>query len=141
MMGSPKQRFQFYLSSAITTMLVASVLVGLAVAVVLWFRSPSRQTRITVQNRSEKVLTSVSIQWSMYGNSSIGGASALEKLDSGDECVIAVPGDVAVSLSYSIEGETRFHTQSYVDLWTGELYVFRIQPDGSVTANYSTNLP
>jgi hypothetical protein len=44
--------------------------------------------------------------------------------------------DTRAELAYTINGTSRVYKQNYIDLWTGEEWLFDIQPDGSVQSGY-----
>jgi hypothetical protein len=46
--------------------------------------------------------------------------------------------DLKAHLQYVIRGREHEHTEKYIDLWTGEGWVFDIQPDGTVVSGYDS---
>lgn len=45
--------------------------------------------------------------------------------------------DTTAKLAYTINGTSRVYEQKYIDLWTGEGWLFDIQPDGSIRGTYA----
>jgi len=46
--------------------------------------------------------------------------------------------DLRAALRFNLAGHTYVYAQHYIDLWTGEGWIFAIQPDGRVLTGYES---
>ena len=93
-----------------------------------------------VENKSTSPITDVTLkltdldgQWS--------STRKIARLDPGQTLMLHHDrNDTAVELAYTLEGKNTVYRDPYVDLWSGDRWILRIDANGSVRSGYATQL-
>lgn len=139
-MDSPGRRpFQFSLTALLAAAILVGALLGAAVAFYSWF-TPTRVSHIRLINQSGAAVADVVLEWHPLNAATQKVSTRTPWIQNGRDVKMEVSNDIAVAISYSINGVTHTHQSMYVDLWQGETYEFIIKPDASVIATHASNL-
>jgi hypothetical protein len=136
--GSPEQKTRMGTADRVFRAILISLVVGIlvvagVVAFALFFLT---RNSIVVVNESGQPLHNVTVDYEIYGQPEQFRVLEQKLLQPGEEMAHSHRyNDLTVTLSFTLKGKEMHHTQ-FVDLWTGETYVFRVQPDGTVTSKH-----
>jgi hypothetical protein len=119
------------------------ILVGLAAFAVLagvsymHLRWPNRANRAIVRNDCSNELQDVELVLRDYPRGTEFARKQIARLRGGESAVLRHGRtDLSADLRFTLAGRDYSYTQSYIDLWMGEGWIFAVQSDGRVLTGY-----
>jgi hypothetical protein len=123
---------QFGVGCLLMIVVVVAVFALVASWLAAWLTVPAN--RFIIRNASGVDLDNVKLT---IGYGSDNKSWTMPRLMAGSsETMIHEFNDLSAGLTFEIDGAERRFDNGHIDLWTGEGWVFEIQPDGSVKEEY-----
>jgi hypothetical protein len=100
-------------------------------------RWPNRANRAIVRNDCSSELQDVELVLRDYPRGTEFARKQIARFRAGESAVLRHgETDLSADLRFTLAGRDYSYTQSYIDLWMGEGWIFAVQPDGRVLTGY-----